>query len=371
MSNNMKTHKINHPHDSKLTLLLAQFGRQKFSDRFLGHLCSLSSPFPVIYADGDANGEGELIYQKYKNKLNIQHIEHKQVIKFIDYFTMIVKGLSEVKTKYVMLCDNDDFIIENGINDLIHFLENHQDYVSAGSPTLKIQLNGFSVDVHGSNSYFDSLYQHYRSVEPLPNWEDQIEDTFLKFQPNFYYVFRTETLLNIWKEILNINFTDLTIMEFFFQLRALTIGKQRTFKNNIHYVRQVGTGTFSQGYDFSDNLVRNNLPNDIRELAKNIANHVNFKQHSSEKIYDLILSNYALSLNFYLPHNVLRYRFQRLFRIKTFFIKVSNKFKFIKKIYYIFKEKRLNRKLKKFYGKETYDKIIPELYKIQEFLKSK
>ena len=366
----MKEHKV-YPKHSDLTLLLAQFGRQKFSDRFLAHLCELSASFPVVYADGDADGEGRLIYQKYKRQLNIQHIEHRQNIKFIDYFTMMVKALSEVKTKYVMLCDNDDFIIENGINDSLLFLEDHQDYVSAGSPFLTMQVNHLSTDLYASNTYLNSVYQHYRTIEPLPNWEDQIKDTFLKFQPNFYYIFRSEALLEIWKDILKINFSDLTIMEFFFQLRTLTLGRQYTFKNNAHYLRQFGTGTFHKGYDFSDNLVRNNLPNDIRELANNISTHLATESLECENIYESILTNYAKSLNLYLPHNVLRYRFQRLFKTKIFFQNCLNRFPFLRYVQYFFKEKKLLNTLKKFYGKQTYDKVTLELCRIQKYLNSK
>jgi glycosyltransferase domain-containing protein len=357
--------------DSKFTILLTQFGRQKFSDRFLGYLSKISATYPIVYADGDADGEGRLIYEKYQAQLNIKHLEHRQNIKFKDYFTMMVKALSEVKTKYVMLCDNDDFIIENGIHDLILFLEDNEDYVSAGSPTVNMQINNFSFDNFGDQIYFDSVYEHYRTEEPLLNWEHQVKESFLNFQPNFYYIFRTEVLLDIWKEILNINFTDLTIMEFFFQLKTLTHGKQYTFKNNLHYVRQTGTGTFAQGYDFSDNLVRNSLPSDIRSLASNISSHCNSDHHSSEEIYESILTNYALSLNFYLPHNVLRYRFQRLFKIKVFILKVLNKFIFLKKINYLYRERKLIQKLKRFYGKSRYRMISAELNTIKLFLNSK
>ena len=31
--------------------------------------------------------------------------------------------LKEIKSKYSMICDNDDFIIESGITNIINFLE--------------------------------------------------------------------------------------------------------------------------------------------------------------------------------------------------------------------------------------------------------
>ena len=160
-------------------------------------------------------------------------------------------------------------------------------------------------------------------------------------------------------------------MEFFFQLKTFTYGNQYTLKNNLHYVRQTGTGTFAKGYDFSDNLVRNNLPNDVRNLAKNISHHYDSTQTATDDIYESILSNYALSLNHYLPHNVMRFRFQRLFKIKIFLKIALSKLTFLKNIYFLLKEKRLMLKLKKLYGKEVYKKTALELQKIKNYLKSK
>ena len=153
-----------------LTLVLAMFGRKSFSKRFFQYMRLIKCPYPIIFADGNADGYGKCLVKQFSDSLDITHIEHKQTEKFIHYYEMQVMALDAVKTPYSMLCDNDDFIIENGINDSILFLDDNQDYASAGSPFLTMQVNHFSTDLYASNTYLNSVYQHYRTIEPLPNW---------------------------------------------------------------------------------------------------------------------------------------------------------------------------------------------------------
>lgn len=328
---------------SKLSILLAQFGRQEFSNRFLYYLKSTSCKFPIIYADGDVDGFSVNLIEKYKDSLDIKLIENKQTVKFKDYFTMMVRGLSAVETEYVMLCDNDDFIIYSSINKLIHFLDNNADYISAGSPITEIQLDNYSTSCYGKYSSLTSHYKHYRDQEPLLSWNDQVEKTFLNFQPNFYHIFRKDILLKIWMEILELDFSDLTIMEFYYQLRAPTFGKQFSDPSMTHYIRQSGTGSWeSKTYDFSKELVYNNLPSDIRKVANKISIICNeeFKTNQQD-IYHSILDNYSKHLNNYLPHNVLRYRWPKLFKFKTFMLKYLRRLKPIINLIYYLREKKI------------------------------
>ena len=329
--------------DSRLTLLLAQFGRHEFSNRFLKYLESTSCPFPIIYADGDADGYSKEVCQKFKNELNITLIEYKQNIKFKDYFTMVVKGLEEVQTPYVMLCDNDDFIIYSAVYKLLSFLEKHPEYISAGSPKSEIQLDDFSTKCYGNFATIYRSYAHFRDHEPLDTFEEQIEKTFLEFQPNFYNIFKKDVLLTIWKEILELDFSDLTIMEFYYQLRSTTLGKQYADPSICHYIRQTGTGSWeSKTYDFSKELVYNNLPKDIRKVAKKISMICNEDFDSdSQKIYTTILDSYAKHLNNYLPHNVMRYRFSKLYNIKVFLMKIFKRLTLVRNARFFLIEKKV------------------------------
>lgn len=354
----------------QLTIMLAQFGRHEFSDRFLSYLQSTACQYPIVYADGDVDGFSSNLVEKYKNSLQIQLIENKQTKKFKDYFTMMVKGLSAVDTKYVMLCDNDDFIIYSSIEKLLTFLNENPDYISAGSPITEIQVDGYSTKCYGKYPSIVGSYSHYRDHEPFNCWEEQVKKTFIDFQPNFYHIFKKEVLLQIWKEILELDFSDLTIMEFYYQLRALTFGKQYSDQSICHYVRQSGTGSWeSKTYNFSKELVYNNLPLDIRKAAKKISTICN-KNFSSDTqiLYSAILDNYAEHLNNYLPHNVLRYRWPKLYKFKIYLIKVYHKLTYIRMAIFFLKEKKVLRVYKKT-KTQSYDDFVREIKKIKQILK--
>jgi len=351
-----------------LTLVLSMFGRKVFSERFFKHLQSTQCPYPIIFADGDADGYGKNLVKKFSSSLDITHIEHKQTKKFTHYYEMQVAGLEAVKTPFVMLCDNDDFIIYSSIEKLIKFLNNNSEYVSAGSPITQIQLDNFSTDCYGKCATLYTPYAHYRDEEPLNSWEEQVHKTFLDFQPNFYNIQKTEVLSKIWKEILELDFSDLTIMEFYYQLRILTLGKQHADPGISHYVRQIGTGSWEKNYDFSKQLVYNNLPEDIRKVAKKISLVCN-QEFSSDRqqIYTAILDSYAQHLNNYLPHNVMRYRWLRLYDIKIFIKNTLSKFPLILNINFFLKEQKVLNYYKKT-KRSFYPIFLKEIKKIKEII---
>lgn len=352
-----------------LTIMLSQFGRQEFSDRFFAYLQKTSCPYPIIYADGDVDGFSADLCKKYKNDLDIKLVEYKQTQKFKDYFTMMVKGLEEVQTPFVMLCDNDDFIIYSSIEKLLTFLHSNPGYVSAGSPMIQMQLDNYSLNCRGKHATLINAYANYRIDEPADSWKDQVHNTFLDFQPNFYNIHKTEVLLQIWREILELDFSDLTIMEFYYQLRVPTFGKQHTDSSITHYVCQSGSGSWEgKTYDFSKELVNNNLPSDIRLMADRIGRicSKNFEE-DYDNVYKAILDSYAKHLNNFLPHNVLRYRFPRLFNMKLSLVQIINQFRIINTLRFTIKEFRFKRSLKKIMG-ESYVQFMHEFKNIKTII---
>jgi glycosyltransferase domain-containing protein len=357
--------------NTELTILMSQFGRHEFSERFFLHLKLTSCPYPIIYADGNADGFSKNILQKFQNSLTISLVEHKQTEKFKDYFTMQVKALRAVSTPYVMLCDNDDFIIYSGIKKTLDFLKNHTDYVCAGSTIANIEIDNLSTSCYGNHAYIYKKYAHFRDNEPLADWNDQASSTFLNFQPNFYNIFKIEVLLKIWEEILELDFSDLTIMEFYKQLRAPTMGKQYSDSTSCNYIRQSGTGTWQQDYDFSRMLVYNNLPEDIRKCANKISSVCNESfQYENDLLYKTILDSYSIHLNQYLPHNVMRYRWPKLFNIKILIKNFINKIKVISILKFYFAEVKLMFFYKRSMG-NSYSAFRSEVYKIKKIIQNR
>jgi glycosyltransferase domain-containing protein len=352
-----------------LTLVLSMFGRKAFSERFFEYLELIKCPYPIIFADGNADGYGKNLVRKFSNSLDITHIEHKQTEKFIHYYEMQVLALRAVKTPYSMLCDNDDFIFIPGIKKLIAFMKNNDDYISAGSPIALFQIDSYTENPYGKKASWHHVYSHLREQEPMGTWEEQVAATFLDSQPSFYNIFKRGVLLQIWEEIHDLNFTDLSLMEFYYQLRAPTFGKQLDDKSLVHYLRQFGAGTYHQHYDYGSVMVQQDAPRDIRLIGSEIGKIIEkIEPNSGEKVKKTILESYATHLNLFLPHAVLRYRFKKAYQFKQKLLGLWGRMTVFQNIFFTLKEFRLKRQLKYNLLDEIYSDFTEEMDRIKNFL---
>ena len=106
------------------TLILLVKGRHKFSERWLTYMSNIKFKYDIIIADGKNDGITETLIQKINcdKDLLINFYKYDTNAGYKNYYEMRYDALSKVKTKYVMLCDNDDFVLPDGIDELINFL---------------------------------------------------------------------------------------------------------------------------------------------------------------------------------------------------------------------------------------------------------
>ena len=348
-----------------LTLILLVKGRNNFTERWLKYIDEINFKFPIIISDGANDGFVENLLNSYqfKNKINIQFKQFDTNSGFKKYYEMKRDTLKEVKTKYSMICDNDDFVIQNGLNQLINFLDSNEEYISASGKILNFEIDNWKLNTYG-NLFFLPAYEYTRYIDPLNNWSEQLKSVFNNFQPNFYNIYRTEYLKKIFEETADINFSDLTMNEFFIQLRSVTMGKSKIL-NCHHYLRQRGTSQISNNFDFSSDLLKKNLPEDVRKLNKIFCEIVSHnkneeKDHLSE-IFEISFADYLRKT---LAATMLRYRFPKLYKVKIFLKLIwYEKLKFIS----IFFKNLKNKIYLEFNLADTKSKT--ELNYIIEFLK--
>ena len=291
-------------------------GRNNFTRRILDYFDKINFNYQIVISDGQNDGYVKKLLNKKKyKKLNINFFQYDTNKGFEKYYLMKKKTLNKIRSKYVMMCDNDDFPILKGINHLIFFLEKNQNYVSASGKIMNFEINNFSTDHKGEMSFIKTD-KYYRLDEPLKNWKQQLEKTFTNFQSNFYNVYRTNILKKIISESCILNFSDLTIHEFYIQLRVNLLGKSKVL-NTVHYLRQRGTSQISNNFDFSKDLLKKNLPFDVRKIShiysKLLAKKENIKYELINKIFH---ESFAKYLRHLLAHTVLRYRFKKLYKFK-------------------------------------------------------
>lgn len=345
-----------------LTIILLVKGRIEFTKRWLDYMNAIHFPYEIIIVDGEDDGAVESLVQnnKISSDLNVNFYQFNTHGGYTPYYSMMAEAISLANSKYVMLCDNDDFIFPKGLNNVINFLETHHEYISAGAEIGNFKINNFHNTPFGNDVIFLEPYKYFRSDEPKMDWEPQIESMFRDFQPYWYNIYRKESLQIIANELCELDLSDLVPMEFYAQLRTITLGRSKQIKGENHYLRQRGTSQISGDVNFFEDLLDRNLPKDIELISKKIATKVK----DSLNIAPVIKTNYASYLNNLLAHSVLRYRFPKLFLFKAFLISLANSMPGILKIPYRYFS-QLKIKQKHYYGRgnDTEIKILLEIIK--------
>lgn len=305
-----------------LTIMLTLRGRHLHTLRWMWHANRIGFPYHVIIADGEVHPTIDRLLSDPATFPNLSFEYHRYADKtFGDFYKKCAETIRKVKTKYVMMSDNDDFSIIAGIQKSIAYLDNEPEYVCAGG-----KIPGFSIvsrqelagNVIGQMTDTRFSYKHQCRDISFSSVSERVMDEINQFQPVYYHVYRTPALQVIFEEIEVHDFSDLTVHEFYCALRTVTLGKVRTDLSVICYFRQNGTSMLSSYFkDWVHHLLHSRLPQDFRAMATAIANEVERINGTNSSVFrESILDAYAIYLRHMLGHTMMRYRFPRLFRAK-------------------------------------------------------
>jgi glycosyltransferase domain-containing protein len=233
----------------RLTILMPLKGRHRFTLRFLWHANKVRLPHRFLLADGEVRpGLAKILEDPQKTfpALDLEYVRYPDDLDFRRYYAKMADALRRVRTPYVKIADNDDFLAPSGIECCSDFLDAHPDYICCSGG-----IGGFSLHVPRGNScemvtgQLNKLNYRFsprdRSIDldaasPTERVLAGLRDTW-----NHYAVFRAPALALIWKEILEINPTNLQLAERFLTMRTLTLGKARSDGRFISYLRQYWT----------------------------------------------------------------------------------------------------------------------------------
>jgi len=111
-----------------VTLIIPTFNRPQFVARVLRYYADQNFPHQIIVADGSyAEGKkaNERTVSAMKDKLNVHHHCYDPEISL---FSRVALVCERSKTKYALMCSDDDFIVPSTIDKGVDFLESHPDY---------------------------------------------------------------------------------------------------------------------------------------------------------------------------------------------------------------------------------------------------
>jgi len=242
-----------------ITFILTLKDRSEHTENWIKE--NIYSNFNYLIADGSISDENRNYFLKIQQpNINYKYFGKDETI--THYLNKIYNAIRIVETKYVMLCDNDDYINPVGINKCISVLENNIDYNCSGGTIFSIFEN------HDKNNYFNFPIPFLNNTK-LHNIDQKFNafiETRSEYKYLYYSVFRREILEKIWKTIVSIEITDLFLVEMLYNDLALYYGKYYNIGWN-HYIRLMNTnksgvnsyGTFYHKKIFFDNSYRTQL----------------------------------------------------------------------------------------------------------------
>ena len=188
--------------DNNLTVLLTIKDRQKFTFRWIEYANKISFPFKVLIADGgkDHNVENKLSNRKNFPKVNYEYIRYPYDQTYKEFYSKLDSLISKVKTPYVVLGDDDDFFLVEGLRSCVNFLDNNPDYISCGGRLSRFFIHPDSDKAYGDEIEF-ILHPPANSMDSNTAVE-RVEKHFRSYQLTWYDVHRTDIIQKVFNSLL-------------------------------------------------------------------------------------------------------------------------------------------------------------------------
>jgi glycosyltransferase domain-containing protein len=191
----------------------------------------LNFKIPVHIADGSISDSNKKIISDFQSKNKNLDIDYKYYGKDTDldqFYRKTCLALQKIKTDYVILACNDDFLIEDSIREGASFLNQNKDYVAAVGPVYDTtigQTNPSHNQVWGILSHPINQYPAFERSEDDPT---QRIYHFLAGRNNSYIysaLHRRTVLLQTCEIIVDISPPDLRFHLHLISLLSLCFGK--------------------------------------------------------------------------------------------------------------------------------------------------
>lgn len=263
--------------EDQLTIILPLKGREDFTRRWLDYYTRANLPWKTIIGDGDVNSNVSTILKEHKNLLEnkVEYLSYDDV-NYLEFYRKILNMIEHAETPYVMMCDNDDFLIQCGIEKAISFLNENPDYVSCGGANLGIYGVADNFDISQGTSVggnWTNLNIIYDPIDlNMDKSEDRVLETFNNYQPSWYCIHRREALRDCFREIVNRKILDVLAMELFQASYMAAKGKVRQAYDSVIYVRQLNTSMVSKNTsDTFDRIFKETLVQDFNSICTSLA----------------------------------------------------------------------------------------------------
>ena len=293
------------PNDN-LTVILALKDRGLYTFRWMDYANSVHFPFKILIADGgsDARVQEKLGKRENYPNINYEYIQYPYDETYKHFYIKLVDAISRVDTSYLVMADNDDFFLIEGLQKSVDFLQCHPDFSSCRGLIGGIRINSNVRYLELSGVYGESKDIAFAKHRYLPG--STLDDTAVKrvknffttYRANWYDVFRTEQAMANYQSLLDANINDLILAQNIPMLLGHVAGKvhRGSFKYLFRQINVPGSSdaieTREKG-DHFDRMLMKTWSDDFNNFVNTIANAIAQKDEISyEEAYKVVKKSY-------------------------------------------------------------------------------
>lgn len=197
-----------------LTILLTLKDRVAFTERWLAYAALARLPARILIADGGMDDAAAPIVAAYQERqLEVERVRYPADRSYADYYAKVADALSRITTPLVVLADNDDLLIPDGLAAAARFLIDHPAYVACAGHCAVFWVAGDAVT---GNALYGDVSWKYRSLlrsDTATTASRRVLDQSMGASDVFYAVHRTALLRRHFDAVRQCNPSDLYLME--------------------------------------------------------------------------------------------------------------------------------------------------------------
>ena len=224
-----------------LTVVLTLKDRAPFTQRWLAYAAT-ALPYRILVADGGCDQTVTASVAASRSRgLDIEYVRYPYDRSYADYYAKLADAVSRVTTPLVVMADNDDLLVPDGLARAIDFLSTHPDYVACGGQCAVFWLSGAgSPPASAGPVYGDAVEwkcSSQCSSDAADTAEARLRERCLGANDVFYAVHHTALLRRHFEAVRDCNPRDLFLMEQLVMFLTAIAGKTRQL-DTLYIARQ-------------------------------------------------------------------------------------------------------------------------------------
>jgi glycosyltransferase domain-containing protein len=194
-----------------------------------------------MIADGGADATvASTVAEKQSQGLDAEYVRYPYDTDYAAYYAKLADALSRVSTPFVVMADNDDFFIPQGLASAVEFLLAHPDHVACGGQCAMFWLGDAGESARTDAIYGDRIQwkcSSQISTDVAGTAKERLLGRCLGANDVFYAVHRTALLRSHFEAVRDCNPRDLFLMEQLVMFLTAIAGKTRQLET-LYIARQ-------------------------------------------------------------------------------------------------------------------------------------